>query len=753
MKPLTLFLLCMLLAPLAHALPYVDTILPLGLSVLSGSNVQLTSFGVSPSTFVSGASITFSVGLQNTGNTVTDYQALVFIYNSSGSLVDAFAYQNSTIAGGEAHNLSRQYSTSSLQSGSYSATAKAVYGGIDSNQLTTSLYANFVRGNASSISASGVVLSMLKINNTNVTNGTITTGLLPVALYDNASALVLNFSYNFSSAALELEEINLSAGTQNITLGTNGSAAYMVVNGIDEDGLSGTKTLSTSNANPAYTMVCVKDSAPISISNMSANCTASGEFTLTCGGAAVNGVTCTLSGTLLTVYGLQHSAVRQYVQIPSTAPSGGTGIVGGGGGGGGGGSGGGPRGAAPSPTVPEVEVPSSLESTLFRVLRYPLFKEVVAGESALLYSLVENKGAGVLSLNAFPTTRGNFLAGNTSVHIAQNESGTVVMPINIPSGTKPGFYLLTTNFLAGGETLSYQQVIKVLPQPQEGVPAVAREALLDYAQKAMYITLSVLNTGSLPMPQVQVYEKMPQALASQPDRLSFGAQPAEVQAREGTMRWDFENLLPSQRKETTYIVNGLIPDLSIFSSWSIDEIVSIKPASQSDILLRDVWSSSMEPGGQGTLTLKLFNAGASERKVRVDILAPQGWTSIPSTFDILIPPRQTAQTSLAVKSPRDIEPGAYSLLLQLKYGNTIDEKSVALNIYRELVTIAPAPSLPHALASFALENAPQVLFAIIAIAIAAFALRAIIKHVRSPKFDQSRLDALRLLEKTLKGNA
>ena len=91
----------------------------------------------------------------------------------------------------------------------------------------------------------------------------------------------------------------------------------------------------------SYNGICVEDAENTSYISISSTCDGSGEVQVKCDGVAVSGITCSQSGTNLTISGLAHTALIQF----SVPTSGTTGTTGGGSNSGGGSAGGGGGGA------------------------------------------------------------------------------------------------------------------------------------------------------------------------------------------------------------------------------------------------------------------------------------------------------------------------------------------------------------------------------------------------------------------------
>jgi len=131
-----------------------------------------------------------------------------------------------------------------------------------------------------------------------------------------SSNVTVTFDFNFGSASLNLSKVNITAGT-------SGDKSFLAIAGVNATGgQSGTKTVKLYNVSGTYNGLCVKDAEGVSYLEISSDCTGSDETKLKCDGVAVNGKTCTQSGSTLTVSGLTHSAVMQ-LSVATTTNTGG----------------------------------------------------------------------------------------------------------------------------------------------------------------------------------------------------------------------------------------------------------------------------------------------------------------------------------------------------------------------------------------------------------------------------------------------
>jgi len=205
------------------------------------------------------------------------------------------------------------YATSNFTYGSYNWSVNCTNSLGNSNASPT--YAFYVTptavyGNASTINTTFSNVSAT-INGTNATDGSYFNATLPVIVATNGST-ILAFMFNFSISSLNFSAISINNTTVD-------GRSFFSVSGIPSSAIIGGKNITIYGINTAYGYVCVKDEE--NVNNITLDCTGATETSVACDGASHGGYTCTISGTNLTVAGLNHSGVQQY-QPPATSTNG-----------------------------------------------------------------------------------------------------------------------------------------------------------------------------------------------------------------------------------------------------------------------------------------------------------------------------------------------------------------------------------------------------------------------------------------------
>ena len=174
-------------------------------------------------------------------------------------------------------------------------------------------------GNSSDVAAPGISNLTVKVNGSAQLHG-VGFGQNATVEFSDGSLPIASFSYNFTAGSLNLSQVN-------ITNGTSGGKAYISISGISPPALVGAKTLYIHNAGASYAQLCVKDEGNVSAEQISSACTGSNETLLTCNGTVGNGKWCNMSGTMISIHNLTHSAAIQFSSGGAAASGGGSGLL------------------------------------------------------------------------------------------------------------------------------------------------------------------------------------------------------------------------------------------------------------------------------------------------------------------------------------------------------------------------------------------------------------------------------------------
>lgn len=112
----------------------------------------------------------------------------------------------------------------------------------------------------------------------------------------------IEFDWSFDDAPLNFREMDIQKQSASSAYG------YMIIQGIDAE-----KTVRIDKKNSSSSRICIKDRASVdSLSDISDDCSDSDEDLLDCPDTA-GGFSCSISGDLIVVTGLDHSAVEEFL--------------------------------------------------------------------------------------------------------------------------------------------------------------------------------------------------------------------------------------------------------------------------------------------------------------------------------------------------------------------------------------------------------------------------------------------------------
>lgn len=400
------------------------------------------------------------------------------------------------------------------------------------------------------------------------------------------------------------------------------------------------------------------------------------------------------------------------------------------------------------PEAPEAALPAKpLEAGGLRLLRYTVFGGFVAGENALFFPIIENPTDSVVQVSIIPLGSSAGLASPTfNYSLAPNQASSVVVPIQIPEGTPPGFYFLPFELSVGNSSISYPSLIRV-DSVAEGQLIVQRRISLDLEKNESIIVLQLANRGPRTLAHVQVYEEIPESLAGNLNDVLFITEPNKISQE--NVRWDLENILPGETRTIIYQLPSISHDLSEYASWQLAQLVVIEPSGDKEILIQDMSIPSLMAGEQKRIAFKIFNAGAVDRKVDMDVLGPSKWLMAPNSFSVLVPARESREASFVAGSPLSAVPATYPITLSLRYGDTADQKTIFLAVTEPPVLVAPPP-LRVQLFAWLQNNIFIILFFVIGLSAAAGVLGVAYKRTQAPKYSEERVGYMEMVRRMFK---
>ncbi len=452
----------------------------------------------------------------------------------------------------------------------------------------------------------------------------------------------------------------------------------------------------------------------------------------------------TYNGTATSTKNFTFSIVAQ--QGGGGGGGGGSGGTGGGGGGGGSGS------AGASGTPPQVDISFGGMVGALKVLTYPVIKEILAGQNSLLYVLLENPTAEIITATLTPSGQGAGLASPIEISLAPFEKKTAIMPIHAQPDAQAGYYYMSLDLGQNQSAASVPVIFKVISSKNSLVTA-SREIIINPDGKMLTVRLTVQNNADEIAEHVQIYEKLPAQARYRKQEIEFSRVPNDI-ADDGTVRWDIEGLPPRQSREIAYTLPQADYDFSELAAWGVEQLSIIKKSGEGTILITDIRMPALSPGEMASATMKLFNSGAVNEKVDASILGPVGWQITPSSFTFLIASREAAEVNFEVALPDGTEKGTYAITIMLDYGQGSSEKTVFAVVQETPIAMLQAQggtALRELLLGWANRNIAAIIF-ILAFALAALiVLRAGYKKVREPQYSAERADTLRKIKDIVDG--
>lgn len=403
--------------------------------------------------------------------------------------------------------------------------------------------------------------------------------------------------------------------------------------------------------------------------------------------------------------------------------------------------------------VPPITLPAKPPTALdIRVLRFSPFREVGAGESAVINPLIENPTGSFMTISiGLSGPEAALATPSQNVLLAPGEKKTVPFSIRLPPDMPPGYYAFSVLLSFNDTSITYPAIVRVVPSYRIGEPVVRRQFMLDYENNETLVILAVTNRGTELISHLQIFETLPEKLASLSEAIKFTTETGTIGGDiAGTIkgpdiRWDVQNIHPDESRAIFYRVPKLLTDLSEYQAWNVAQLVAIQGGGP-DIQLRNLQAPSLLPGERGELTVSLFNAGVVDREVELGIVPPTGWKANPSSLSLTVPFREVETVSFVLGSPASAAAGTYGFTLHVSYADVFYDKFAYVYVNRPIVEIF-APPIADQLSAFLGANAVLVVFALVAGGLLLAGLFFAYRTLNQPRFDEGRLSDMQNLQR------
>ncbi|MBI5227294.1 hypothetical protein HY988_01785 [Candidatus Micrarchaeota archaeon] len=359
---------------------------------------------------------------------------------------------------------------------------------------------------------------------------------------------------------------------------------------------------------------------------------------------------------------------------------------------------------------PETSVPAVVALPQLRIIRQPVFQEMASGTSTVIFPLIENPSAEIAQVNVTSGNSGAALVDDIgSVSIPSKEKISVAVPLRVPKEIPSGYYLTQLEYTTKQNNITYPTIIKVVNSKSERHANAYRAVSFDHQANATLVTIVMKNPGNETIKHVQLYEKVPKTLSGSAKNLNFITTPSEIINDDPEIRWDFENIFPGETRNIVYSIPGIHNDLEQYANWPIDQIVTIEPYYAKNLLLNVINAPAMQGGQKKNITIALFNSGATNQAVDLEVLGPSGWEIGPKTASTYLESRKSREVNFELLAPENAAPGAYTFTIKMGYGGSSDEKTISLIIEKPAATPQSIPPLREQLLGYIQRNITQII--------------------------------------------
>ncbi|VVC02662.1 NPCBM-associated, NEW3 domain of alpha-galactosidase [Candidatus Burarchaeum australiense] len=380
-------------------------------------------------------------------------------------------------------------------------------------------------------------------------------------------------------------------------------------------------------------------------------------------------------------------------------------------------------------------------------LKFPVLKEMVAGQSALQEVTFINRRSGneTVKLVATGVDQNWLQVSAPETTLMPGETRNVDLAISVPEGAQEGDYLIRLDAENADGVSSDFMVVRIKGvSPSRTQPVVLRTVELDRTSGKTTVTVTVRNPSSKDLKTTLFTDQLPAGL--QNSKVQFLDRPGEEKSLDGKkyVLWEFPELLSHEQVTVTYTMDGVLTEYTPYVNWYASELVVTQKVDLSDVVkIIDVSASEMKPGSTGNVVATVLYVGDEPMPATMTLSVPAGFTVDPSYLTTMLQPRDTFTARFEVGVPQDAP--ASSHLLQFLLYTDSGQVSARLPI-----VIAPTAG-ELAAAAITVKPTDAALVGILLIAlIFAYLLYARRREGGGSSFSEERLEYAKSLSKLVK---
>ena len=330
-----------------------------------------------------------------------------------------------------------------------------------------------------------------------------------------------------------------------------------------------------------------------------------------------------------------------------------------------------------------IALPSGITQPAFvQFQKYPVLQEVGPGTSLIVDLSLKNPASSSqkigISLIGIPSNWINLFENNIS--LGPYQTRTISFTVVVPENAEAGDYLVKAD-IHDTTIKGYSYfIIRVKEYPSNySAPQIYRRVNLNFVDNTSSVDITVVNDAAMHR-KVNVYEKIPKAIADNVDQVDFQTAPTEIVQADPIVMFSLENIAPRERREIKYNVNNVISEYEPYVYWPIDRIDVLYEKGLEKVQVSNVYQTILNPGEDNYLLLDVGNIYSAPVDVVIQTWLPKGWNSTPASIELNIPPMSQTNIRFKINVPFDANMGVYYGTLQLQYENSIISKELVFRV-------------------------------------------------------------------------
>jgi len=303
-----------------------------------------------------------------------------------------------------------------------------------------------------------------------------------------------------------------------------------------------------------------------------------------------------------------------------------------------------------------------LPTVAVEFVKWPVLREVVAGQAIVEGITVKNKNNGTISnlhveVSGIPaswaTTTPQFLS------LSPGETEGFTLAISAPSDAAAGDYRVLVTLKNSGIEDSTFLILRVKSYAATyDKPIITRIVEIDKETKKSDVKLEISNPVR-DYDKVEIDEDIPKSLAQSSDEIQFITSPTKIKQKDPLVSWSFFNFLAGTEKNIEYILSKVPEEFTSLIYFPIKQVSLTSQKVPAGLRIVEFNIPIIRPGDTAKLRLVIENTGDADKEFKFAMEVPSNWTITPDTISEIIKAGERKEFELTLKVPNDAQYAVY----------------------------------------------------------------------------------------------